>query len=650
MFRFFAALALLAFFSLPVFAQKAPIPLEDTSPIALSPEVFAASPTLDQPDLSPDGKFVAAKKSVNGDTRLVIWPLDDPAAKPVVQTFGAGDVDLDYWVWLNDEWVLAYVSSSKRVDGEDYRLSRIMTIHRTSGKVNRIAWDIAAQDGAKVIWSSYDNSPRLLLGVRRSFKKSSPGYWTEVLAVDGSTGAYTTLLKPWPGVIDYYADSKGIVRIAYRYDDKTRIAQMFHRTSNEGKFEEVDRANTQLNENLTIPKIFGKTLDKAITLSSPDGFDAYYEYDLNTMTRGKKLFGVDGYDVEGAVTTRDGTAISGVYYTDKRFRLAWLDPDLAAVQKKLDATFGAGRVRVTSWNEARNLMLVKVGDADQAGSYYIVDLKNGAAPKLLGHNQDSLGLRRLSPVSTIKYSARDGLPIEAVLTLPKGKSAKNLPLIVLPHGGPEARDEENWDWWVQFLAWRGYAVIQPNYRGSTGYGNQHYGEGIGQWGMKMQDDLLDAIDHLAKKGIADPKRVCIVGASYGGYAAMRGAQRDGKYYRCAISYAGVSDIAGMGKFDAKFLNGATVLDSWKKTASDINSVSPVYGAAGFGAPILLMHGKNDLRVPVKQSRMMAERLKAAGKTYRYIEQPLGDHYFTRAADRLEFIKEMDAFLRMNNPS
>ncbi len=650
MIRFLAALSAFVLAISPAAAQKSSIQLEDTSAINLSPEVFAASPTLDQPDLSPDGKFIAAKKSVNGDTRLVIWPLDDPSAKPVVQTFGGGDVDLDYWLWLNDEWVLAYVSSSKRVDGEDYRLSRIMTIHRTSGKVNRIAWDIAAQDGAKVIWTSYDNSPRLLLGVRRSFKKSNPGYWTEVLSVDGSTGAYTTLLKPWAGVTDYYADPKGVVRVAYRYEDKTRIAQLFHRKSNSAPFEEIDRANTQLNENLTVPKIFGATPEKAIALISPDGFDAYYEYDLGTMTRGKKLFGVTGYDVEGAVTTRDGTAISGVYFTDKRFRLAWLDAGLAAIQKNLDATFGAGRARVTSWNEERTLMLVRVGDADQAGAYYIVDTKNGGVPKLLGYNQDAFGLRRLSPVTTIKYSARDGLPIEAVLTLPKGKTAKNLPLIVLPHGGPEARDEEAWDWWVQFLAWRGYAVIQPNYRGSTGYGNQHYGAGVGEWGMKMQDDLLDAIDHLAKKGIADPKRVCIVGASYGGYAAMRGAQRDGKFYRCAISYAGVSDISGMGKFDAKFLNGATILDSWKKTATDINSVSPAFGAPAFGAPILLMHGKNDLRVPVKQSRIMAERLKAAGKTHRYVEQPLGDHYFTRVADRLEFLKEMDAFLKLYNPA
>ena len=168
--------------------------------------------------------------------------------------------------------------------------------------------------------------------------------------------------------------------------------------------------------------------------------------------------------------------------------------------------------------------------------------------------------------------------------------------------------------------------------------------------MKMQDDLNDAVAHLAKEGIADPKRVCIVGGSYGGYAAMRGAQRDGGLFRCAVSFAGVSDMGALARYDRGFLDGREYKSALARKAPDFAAVSPVNFAGQFGAPILLIHGKLDLTVPVKQSREMAERLNAAGKPYRYIEQPLGDHHFSREADRLQFLQEMDSFLRTHNPA
>jgi dipeptidyl aminopeptidase/acylaminoacyl peptidase len=267
----------------------------------------------------------------------------------------------------------------------------------------------------------------------------------------------------------------------------------------------------------------------------------------------------------------------------------------------------------------------------------------------IGWYNSTLKSRSLSPVKTVEYKARDGTTIEAVLTLPRGQEAKNLPLIVMPHGGPGSRDSEAYDWWAQFLAEQGYAVIQPNYRGSTGYGNAFKEMGEGQWGLKMQDDLLDAIDWTAQEGIADPKRVCIVGGSYGGYAAMRGAQRDGDHYRCAVSYAGVSDIGAMLRYDRNYL-GKWVTEYWKKQVSDSKAVSPRFHPADFGAPILIAHGAKDKRVPVRQSRMLVDELKKAGKPYEYLEQERGDHHFSRAEDRLEFLKVLKAFLDKHNPA
>jgi len=196
---------------------------------------------------------------------------------------------------------------------------------------------------------------------------------------------------------------------------------------------------------------------------------------------------------------------------------------------------------------------------------------------------------------------------------------------------------------AQYLAETGYAVIQPDYRGSSGYGTAFVKSGEGEWGLKMQDDLVDAIGYLATEGIADPRRVCIAGASSGGYAALRAAQRDAASYRCAISYAGVSDLAGIKRHDAQFLNGKTLGRYWSKRTPDLRSVSPRFGAEQVSIPVLLVHGKADRRVPVKPSRQMAEALRAAGKPYDYIAQLLGDHHFPRGEDRLQFPKAMGAF-------
>ena len=166
----------------------------------------------------------------------------------------------------------------------------------------------------------------------------------------------------------------------------------------------------------------------------------------------------------------------------------------------------------------------------------------------------------------------------------------------------------------------------------------------------MQDDLNDAVDWAVKEGIADAKRVCMMGSSYGGYAAMRAAERGGSRYRCAISYAGVSDLGAMTRYDRRFLNSGTRKDWLKEQAPDFAAVSPINFAAQFSTPILLVHGRKDRRVPVTQSRDMADKLKAAGRSYVYVEQPQADHHFSRQADRLDFLQQVEAFLKQHNPA
>ncbi len=650
--RFWLSL-LAVILSTPILAQGAavkPSAPPVATPVSLDAKAFAATPFMERPELSPNGQFIAARIGVRGSQSLAMLPIFNKEAGSKLIGLGFGSVDVDWWRWVNDDWLVVGVSANDIAEGIKIRISRVLSVERATGKINLLARRAAGQNAGNVIWIARDGSPRILLGVQNSIYLEN-GYWPEVKEVDVSTGKMKTVVQSRAGIIDYYADGNGVVRLGYGYDREKRVGKLIYRPNADEAFKTLDRANFGKDQSLSFPSLFLPESGKALTVDNPEGFDALYELDLATLTRGKKIFGVDGYDIGSIISNPAGNGVAGVYVTTDRTKIHWLDPELAKVQSDFDKAVGAGRANIESWSADQKLLLVKVGGADQAGAYFIYNLgAGGGTMNRITYVDEQFKTAKLAPVKTISYKARDSLAIRAVLTLPKAVVAKNLPLILLPHGGPAARDSEDWDWWVQFLAAKGYAVVQPNYRGSTGFGKAHYEAGKQQWGGTMQNDLNDAVEHLAKEGIVDPKRVCIVGASYGGYAAMRGAQRDGGLFRCAISYAGVSDLGALSRFDSQSLYGKEYVANLKEKAPDFASVSPIRFPEQFSTPILIMHGKNDLRVPVEQSRTMAAKLKAASKDVRYIEQPLGDHHFSRQEDRLQFLQEMESFLAKHNPA
>jgi dipeptidyl aminopeptidase/acylaminoacyl peptidase len=607
---------------------------------------FATLPFMDGPQLSPDGTMVAARIATGGKQVLAIVPMFKNSAKQPA-AIGLGENELLSWTWVNDGWLTIRIGNAQKVEAEDFYVTRVAGVSADGKIFKPIAWQDGGQS-SDVIWTARDGSPRILITRQKSIYLEE-GFWPGVEEVDISTGRKRPIVGGQEGVMGWYADASGAVRMGIGYNDDSRTSRLLYRSTGKGSFRTIDRADRRRDQSLTIPYLVTGETTRSLTVSGHEGFDALYELDLPGLTIGKKVFGFDGYDIDGAQLTADGSALAGIYYRSDRPHVKWIDPVLAETQALLDKAVGTRTATIISMNRDQTKMLVQVGDASQAGSIYYYDTAVGTM-NLFAHLSASLKFTRLSPVSTYRYKARDGLSIEAVLTLPKGRDASNLPLILMPHGGPEARDTASYDWWAQFLADRGYAVVQPNYRGSTGYGEKFLNAGDGQWGLKMQDDLNDAVADLAAKGMIDPKRVCIVGASYGGYAALRGAQRDGSAFRCAVSYAGVADLNGMIRYDGKFLNANASKAGWQKVAPDLKDVSPINHAAMFSTPVLLMHGKKDLRVPVSQSRRMAERLKAAGKSFEYVEQPEGDHHFTREADRTQFLQVLESFLKKHNPA
>lgn len=265
--------------------------------------------------------------------------------------------------------------------------------------------------------------------------------------------------------------------------------------------------------------------------------------------------------------------------------------------------------------------------------------------------------RAIAEVRPVSYRAADGLEIRGFLTLPPERPAKALPLIVLPHGGPQSHDTGGFDWWAQALASRGYAVLQPNFRGSSGRGLAFVRAGYGEWGRKMQTDLSDGVRHLAAQGTIDPQRVCIVGGSYGGYAALAGATLNPGVYRCAVSINGVSDLREMladvaretGQRSPSIRYWSRFMGVGRRTDKALDEVSPARRAAETRAAVLLIHGRDDTVVPHRQSELMASALRRAGKPARLITLDGEDHWLSRGETRRRMLEEAVAFVEAQNP-
>jgi len=333
-------------------------------------------------------------------------------------------------------------------------------------------------------------------------------------------------------------------------------------------------------------------------------------------------------------------------------------PALEARWRGARKAFPNNIVHLESWSTDFNRLIVRTEGGDDSGTYWLVDIQKHSADPI-GSPYPTVKSADVGPVQMVEYRAADGLPLRGVLTLPPGKNPKALPLVVLPHGGPEARDYPGFDWWAQAFASRGYAVFQPNFRGSAGYGIQFRNAGLGEWGRKMQTDISDGVADLAKKGIVDPKRACIVGASYGGYAALAGVTVQQGLYRCAVSVAGVADLSDMLIHEHKVSDApsSAVIRYWRAfmgaTSSSDSRLTPITPAAladKADAPILLIHGNKDTIVPIDQSETMESALRHAGKPVEFVKMDNEDHWLSREETRIVMLKSAVAFVEKYNPA
>ncbi len=622
---------------------------------------FGQTPAMEFVALSPSGNLLAWLEHSSGQPLIQIYDLEKSAVRKRLAAPPKATVrDLS---WFDEETLFVSASMAQRweVRGPTYEWFRTISVNITSGDSNILLHNqgdlhnvtasrllsMRTSKPKKVIMSSWNWSAlnyRQSTGSRIAGGRKDEGWTYDLYEVDTVSGEPRLLDRGTPftnmWVVD--ADGQPVARSEWRADRS--IFSLLHRREN--GWSEIFRSDSG-----EAPVVLGIASDGSGVLMRA-GLNRPYRAIWRVPFDGGApvmVIGDDRSDIGGLIRDPYSQAIVGAWSTGAEPQILWLDDKARNRAASLQKTFGGKQTDLLGRSMDGTRALVSVASHATPAIYYLIDYRKGTADTV-GEEYPSLVNVPLGEVRELTYKARDGYEIPAFVTLPSGAGDKQLPMVVLPHGGPEAHDVRSFDWLAQFLASRGYVVLQPQFRGSTGYGEEHRKAGYRQWGRLMQDDVTDGVKALIEQGIADPKRVCIVGASYGGYAALAGVAFTPELYACAVSINGISNLPALLSFEE--VQGGAESDSVSylknhigpKTSPEVIEKSPARAAANVRAPVLLLHGVNDSVVPVAQSREMSSALKSHAKVHTLIELPGEDHWLSRSDSRTRVLTEIEAFL------
>jgi TonB family protein len=623
----------------------APAALAAESPPPPVPiEALAEIPFISDPQLSPDGRRIAARVNVGGVEQLAIYDL--ASGLNVAPTIVPTRLSTRWFRWAGSDRLLIGYGTTLLIGLLPLPFTRVAR-YELSSRASIEIGDSRGFLGDQVVFVDPDGR-YILLGVQ-----DRASDYPSVDRVDLSTGASTLVQKERSGIWSWFADESGTIRGGIGYDEKGGWT-LYSRDPRSGDIRRVAKVEAAAGSAVDSISLLPGSSTGIIVTNARTGRFGVYHFDFATSTVGQAIFEHPEVDVTDAILSPAGDRVEAVTYEDDRLRTMWFDAELKRLQADIDRALPGKVSRIVGRSRDGNIVLLWSGGADDPGTYYVFDRKARRMDPFAAPHEKLRG-QRLAEVKAVRYPARDGLSIPAYLTLPVGREAKGLPLVVMPHGGPFARDSYAFHPWVQLLASRGYAVLQPNFRGSTGYGRAFVERGYGQWGMAMQDDLDDGVAWLAGQGMIDPKRVCLMGASYGGYAALWGAIRNPDLYRCAISFAGVTDVRAMLKYDTKFLIAPRYSKQWRQRirgeeSRDLAAISPLQQAARLRIPVLVAHGERDTNVPIDHGRKLVAALRQRGASVQAAFYPLSGHDFGRTEDSLDFMRRMEAFLEVHNPA
>ncbi|QYM79124.1 S9 family peptidase [Horticoccus luteus] len=631
----------------PVLASAANQP----APPALVPiEDFAQTPIVSGMRMSPDGKAVAYTASADQKTAIVIKDLD---------TGKVSGVD-DGWAptWVNDGRIAFGGNGFAAIDrdGSNYKglagRARQMETHQVDGLLvapSPIFSEFttkANKDDVLLLQYDYPNWRG-----RYSIILSFP----HVLRMDTRSGGFMRMVENPGDVMGWGLDASGVVRVGVEYN-KGLYRVLYRDDAKQGwrvlKGLDWERRGTSVR---------GMSADgKQLYLGriSDNGKWALYTYDIADEKMGEMLLGHAKYDIgsfdgDGSelMLARQTRELLGVRYVAEIPKTQWFDQQMASIQAALDKSLPERINTITDMDVARQRFLVNSSSARDPGTYYVFDLGKQQLTPVMA-TMPWIKPDQMAEMIPITYKSRDGLPIHGFLTLPAGRGTKKLPLVVMPHGGPFVRETYRFNPDVQFLANRGYAVLQMNFRGSPGFGQAFLDAGKHQVGTGMIDDITDGAKWAIAKGIADPDRVAIMGWSYGGYAALMGVIREPKLFRCAIDLAGVTDWKAILKYDNEVSPNSLpytrdYIGDFQKDAAALDDISPVYHADAIQVPLLLVYSKSDDTVHYDQATAITKALDKAGKPYEFMAKFNEGHGFYEKKHRVALYQTIEAFLAKN---
>lgn len=633
--RIFVILLLSGFFA-PVFAGEYP-------PV----EYFADLPEIRQVQLSPDGSKIAALVKIDSDgylgTAVRVIDLETLTTKYFAYA-GVNDYKINWMRWANNKRILVSARYPAVRYGTPTTETRLLNVNIEDGDLRSVLTlrflrqqEFIPQFQDTIVDLLPDDDDHVLMsGLFR------PGLHSDVYRVNLETGKARRVLRGPARFDNWLTDRQGNIRMAVR--QRETAFRVMHKRPGDRNWDALWEYEV-FSEDRVIPLGFDVDPEILYINAYHEGREAIFKVDLRDPELKRELvFSDPNYDADGSlIYSRKSGHVVGVRFSVNGGFTFW-DPGFQALQRGLDKALPDTANVLYSLSDDERRYVVLVTSDTVPGSYFMGDRDEGGLTHIADRYPD-LDAVPLVEKKFVEYEARDGLRIEAWLTSPTTDGPH--PSIIFPHGGPISYDGRGFDYWTQFFASRGYAVLQMNFRGSAGQGYEFMKAGLQSWGLEMQNDVEDGARWMIENGLADPDRICIVGASYGGYAALMEAARNPDLYRCAISFAGVTDLAYLVYTSRRYLNSDVVEEQVGSDRRDLRSRSPITLADDIEIPVLLVQGTKDRRVDLRHGRKMHRALSKAQADVTYLEFDEGDHYLSNQDHRIAFFRAMDGFLQQH---
>jgi dipeptidyl aminopeptidase/acylaminoacyl peptidase len=622
---------------------------------------FGARESVISIRLSPNGRKVAYVAPSRGQgASLYIVDLDSGESNVAASANGQPQ-RLGGCGWVSDARLVCTIYVVQRVNGFVTTATRLIALDADGRNVqqlgqndspyqrydryfggNVVDW-LPGEDGAILMGQQFIPEQRVLTRIERR----ENGYG--VVRVDTRSLASRKVVDPNPAAINYISDGQGTVRFMAVQPLRGETGQVsneiryMYRPTGSNDWREFGVYNI-LTRQGPLPAAVDRSLNAAYVFDTLNGRRAVYRVPLDGSNRRELVASHDQVDVDGLIRIgRSGRVVGASFATDRRQSVIF-DPDLRSLVERLTRAIpNLPLIQVVDTSADESKLLIWAGADTDPGRYFLFDKTSRRMDEIMLARPQLEGVT-LAPVRAVTYPAADGTSIPGYLTLPAGSSGRSLPAIVLPHGGPEARDEWGFDWLAQYYANRGYAVLQPNFRGSSGYGDAWFQRnGFQSWRTAV-GDVADAGRWLVSQGIADPAKLGIVGWSYGGYAALQANVIAPDLFKAVVAIAPVTDLSLL-KEEYRFTAGFASARDFIGTGAHIREGSPAQNASAIRAPVLMFHGDLDNNVGIAQSRVMRERLAEAGRRVELVVFPGLDHSLDDSAARARMLRESDAFLR-----